>query len=142
MMFTLAGNEKIGRYLRGCIEERFDSHRQFCIKYLENSTNKPAEREQIRKMTNRLSQILKGEKEIQLYDLPWFCRLLEVSCEDILSAGESHAPTSAHMTHYAIAFSSDKREWNEYVSREDSPILNADEYGKTVIDYAQEIIIS
>ena len=89
-------------------------------------------------MSNRLSQILNGKKEIQLYDLPVFCHLLEMSCEDILSAGESHVPASSRLTNYAAAFSKDEREWETYVTSEDSPILNADEYGKTIIDYALE----
>ncbi len=89
-------------------------------------------------MSNRLSQILNGNKEIQVRDLPWFCLLLEVSCEEILSAGEYCMPSSAHLTNYAAAFSKDKREWEAYIERADSPILNADEYGKTVINYALE----
>lgn len=136
-MFELADNEKIGQYLTKRIDERFKSHRQFCIKYLEE-TGGQADSERIQKMSNRLSQILKGKKEIQLYDLPLFCRLLEISCENILSAGESHTPASAHLTNYTAAFSKDRRAWEAYVSREDSPILNADEYGKTFIDYALE----
>lgn len=130
-------NEKIGQYLKDRIEERFESHRKFCKKYLE-AAGEQASSEQIRNMSNRISQILKGKKEIQLYDLPLFCQLLEVSCEDILSAGESHAPATTHLTNYAVAFSKDEREWESYVSWEGSPILNADEYGKTVIDYALE----
>lgn len=140
-MFKLAKKEEIGQYLQSCIEKEFGSQRQFCIKYLENSTGSTEKSEdpvQIRNMTNRLSQIVNGKKEIQLYDLPWFCRLLGVSCEDILSAGKSHVSTSAHLTNYVIAFSKDEGEWATYVEREDSPILNADEYGKTVIDYALE----
>lgn len=136
-MFALEDSEKIGQYLTGRIDERFESHRKFCIKYLEK-TGGPTTGEQIQKMSNRLSQILKGNKEIQLYDLPLFCQLLEISCEDILSAGKFHAPASAHLTNYTAAFSKDKREWEAYVNREDSPILNADEYGKTFIDYALE----
>ena len=137
MMFELADSKEIGQYLTGRIDERFKSHRQFCKKCLEE-TDGQADSEQIQKMSNRLSQILKGEKGIQLHDLPVFCRLLEVSCEDILSAGKSHVPTSAHLTNYIAAFSKDRREWEAYVNREDSPILNADEYGKTFIDYALE----
>lgn len=136
-MFELADNKKIGQYLTGRIDERFKSHRQFCIKYLEEMGEQATD-EQIQKMSNRLSQILKGKKEIQLYDLPLFCRLLEVSCESILSAGKFHTSASAHLTNYTAAFSKDRREWEAYVSRDDSPILNADEYGKTIIDYALE----
>lgn len=162
MMFTLATNEKIGRYLTSRIEERFKSHREFCREYLKDIGNETC-KEQLQNMSNRLSQILKGKKEIQLYDLPVFCRLLEISCEDILSAGESHMPSSAHLTNYAVAFSKDERVWKKYIKGEDSPItsaaefrkngfeysakienlknspiLHADEYGKTVIDYALE----
>lgn len=136
-MFVLADNQKIGQYLTSHIEERFKSHRLFCKKYLE-AMGEEANSEQLQKMSNRLSPILNGKKGIQLYDLPLFCRLLEISCEDILSAGENHAPASSHLTNYATAFSKDEREWEMYVTREDSPILNADEYGKTIIDYALE----
>ena len=136
-MFTLEDNEKIGQYLSVRIDERFKSHRQFCRKYLEAEGHQ-ASNEQLRKMSNRLSQILYGKKGIQIYDLPLFCRLLEVSCEEILSAGKIHTPTSAHLTNYAAAFSKDELEWETYIEREDSPILNADEYGKTIIDYALE----
>lgn len=136
-MFTLATNEKIGQYLMMHIEERFKSHREFGREYLRD-VGEETGKEQLQKMSNRLSQILKGKKEIQLYDIPVFCRLLDVSCEDILSAGKSHAPTSGRLTNYAIAFSQDKHEWETYVTRKDSPVLNADEYGKTIIDYALE----
>lgn len=138
-MFTLEDNEKIGQYLMERIDEQFQSHRQFCIEYLKASENqaKP-NNDQIRKMTNRLSQILNGKKGIQIYDLPLFCRLLEVSCEEILSAGKIHTPTSAHLTNYAVAFSKSEDEWTAYIERGDSPILNVDEYGKTIIDYALE----
>lgn len=134
-MFELADNRGIGRYLAGLIDRRFKSHRQFCIKYLEESEGQ-ATNDQIQKMSNRLSQILKGEKGIQLRDLPMFCRLLEISCEDILSAGISHTPASARLTNYIASFFKDEREWEAYMNRDDSPILNADEFGKTFIDYA------
>lgn len=137
-MFKLAEKKEIGAYLKKRIkEQRFKSDRAFCKKYL-MAKGEQADDEQVQRMANRLSQILKGEKEIQLYDLPLFCRLLEVSCEDILSAGKSHMPTSAHLTNYTAAFSKDKCEWEAYVKRDDSLILNADEYGKTFIDYALE----
>ena len=97
MMFVLADNEKIGQYLADCIDERFESRRQFCKKYLE-AKGEQMDNGHMRNMSNRLSQILKGKKEIQLYDLPLFCRLLETSCEDILSAGKNHAPASMRLT--------------------------------------------
>lgn len=71
-------------------------------------------------------------------DMLIFSDLLEVSCEEILSAGERHVPISGHMTNYDIAFSQDKELWSSYMKREDKMFLNSDEYGKTVIDYAIE----
>lgn len=142
-MFVLADNKEIGQYLRNRIHEYikeqrfgFKNQRQFCKEYLLTVTGAEPDDVQIQKMANRLSQILNGKKEIQLHDLPVFCRLLEVSCEDILSAGKRHTPAPVRLTNYTAAFSKDKREWEAYVNREDSPILNADEYGKTFIDYA------
>lgn len=134
-MFELADNKKIGLYLKKIITEKYDSQRQFCKQYIEIQGIE-ANNEEIRKMSNRLSQIIKGKKSIQIYDLPHFTKLLDVSCEDILSAGESHMPTSNHLTNYEIAFSTNRHVWQAYVDREDQIILNADEYGKTVIDYA------
>lgn len=141
-MFILAENEKIGQYLRNrineCIKEQwFKNQRQFCKAYLVVAGEQIDDR-QLQKMSNRLSSILNGKREIQLRDLSIFCQLLEVSCEDILSAGESHTPASVRLTNYTAAFSKNENEWEAYVNRKDSPILNADEYGKTVIDYALE----
>lgn len=136
--FALASNKEIGQYLTQHIDQRFESHRKFCAKYIETDTGRPADSTEITNMSNRLSKILKGEKGIQLYDLPLFCRLLELSCEDILSAGRDCAPAPVRMTNYTVAFSQDPRDWEDHVNREDSPILNADEFGKTFIDYALE----
>jgi hypothetical protein len=142
-MFKLANCSEIGNHLAKLIDKKYDSKRQFCKAYL-NSDEKSLEQdsiitdEEIRKMQNRLSQILKGKKSIQAYDLPIFSRLLEVSCEEILNAGKSFSPVSDRMTNYRIAFETDPTVWEKYINREDKLILNADEYGKTVIDYALE----
>lgn len=134
-MFELVDNKKMGLYLKKLITDKYVSQRQFCKKYIEIQGIE-ANNEEIRKMSNRLSQIIKGKKSIQIYDLPHFTKLLDVSCEDILSAGKSHMPTSNHLTNYEIAFSTNRAVWKSYIDREDQIILNADEYGKTVIDYA------
>lgn len=42
-------------------------------------------------MANRLSQMLNGNKGIQIYDLPVFTELLGISCEELLSAGRCFA---------------------------------------------------
>ena len=134
-MFELADNEKIGIYLKEKIGEKFKKQRHFCKRYLE-CQGKVLNDDEIRKAQNRLIQIIKGNKSIQIYDLPIFCELLDVTCEEILSAGENFAESPKRMTNYSIAFSNDENEWLEYINREDKLILNSDEYGNTVIDYA------
>ncbi|MBQ9736775.1 MAG: hypothetical protein IJV96_08345, partial [Clostridia bacterium] len=72
------------------------------------------------------------------YDLPIFSELLGVSCEQMLSAGAVAKPITNRRTNYNIAFSTDERDWIEYVNREDCIASYADEFGKTVVDYAIE----
>ena len=135
--FIKEDNEKIGAHLSKLINKNFKNTRQFCIAYIKAEGRK-AEDPEIRNMANRLSQILKGKKSIQTYDLPIFSKLLEVSCEEILSAGKCFNPVD-RLTNYSVAFSHDENIWRQYIDREDKLILNPDEYGKTVIDYALEI---
>lgn len=131
-------NSKIGNYISRLIEGKFDSARKFCIAYLEVAGNEDATEDDIKKMANRISQIKKGKKAIQIYDLPIFSELLDVSFEQILSAGTCGVPKSSRMTNYSIAQSHNKKEWIAYIERDDKPILNPDEYGKTVLEYAIE----
>lgn len=133
-MFKLEINEKIGTYLSKLINKKYKSVRQFGKACIEEK-GETADNEALRKMSNRLSQILKGKKSVQIYDLPVFTKLLDISCEELLSAGQCFSPTVNHLTNYAVAFSKDEKIWEEYIHREDKIILNADEYGKTVIDY-------
>lgn len=137
-MFKVANNTEIGIFVRNAIgQSRFPSERQFgkkCLELLQRSTDEA----ETRRMANQLSQILNGNQGIPLEYLPIFSKLLDKSCEEILSAGQSFAVSSHHVTNYSIALSDDKHDWEEYVNREDKLILNADEYGKTVIDYALE----
>ncbi len=134
-MFKLASNTEIGEYLSKLIDENYKSTRQFGIAYIKLDGGE-ANEEEIKKMANRLSQIRNGNKGIQIFDLPIFSQLLSVSCEEILSAGKSFLPSSNHLTNYSVALSSDRKVWESYVQREDSIVLNADEYGKTLIHYA------
>lgn len=137
-MYKTKTNEEIGKYLSELIYEKFCFQRQFCIAYLEARDNAAPDDVEVQRMTNRISQIINGKKAVQLEDFPIFAQLLGVSCEEILSAGECSAPTMNHLTNYRVAFSNDRKMWEEYVHREDKLILNFDEYGKTVIDYALE----
>lgn len=136
-MFQLEkNNEKIGAYLNKLIIAKYEKVRKFCIAYIKLSGLDWKDDSMIAKMQNRMSQIIKGNKAIQTYDLPIFCELLNVSCEEILSAGKHFVPISGHVTNYEIAFSKDKATWEKYINRDDKLILNPDEYNKTVIDYA------
>lgn len=140
-MFEIKDNEQIGAYLKKLIKSKYPSDRQFCISYVmlrDNTTEDEWDSEEVRKLTNRLSQILKGTKAIQIYDLPLFSELLSVSCEEMLSAGVVRKPISNRRTNYNIAFSKDKKDWIEYINREDCIAAYTDEFGKTVIDYAIE----
>lgn len=141
-MFELKSNEDIGAYLKQLILSKYPSCRQFCIAYFDliKAENYPEELvlDEIRKLTNRLSQILKGKKAIQTYDLPIFSELLGVSCEEMLSAGAIHKPITNRRTNYNIAFSKNEKDWIDYISREDCIAAYADEFGKTVVDYAIE----
>lgn len=137
-MFALKGNKEIGTYLSRLIRARgYKSDRAFCKAYLDHE-HREVNDDEIRKMANRMSQMLRGAKGIQVYDLPVFCDLLGVTCEEILSAGTSFVQNGSRVTNYSVAFSKSSKEWEAYINREDKLILNPDEYGKTVIDYAIE----
>ena len=133
----MVDNEKIGKYLVERIGQKYGAVRQFGIAYLE-ACGLDANDAEIAKISNRLSQIKQGKKGIQLYDLPIFTELLEISCEQLLSAGACFSPQEKRVTNYSIAFSKSVEEWEAYIRHKDKPILNRDEYGKTVLDYALE----
>ena len=136
-MFTV-DKTAIGRHIAELIEQSsFKSARQFGIEYLRVRYGKVDE-DAIPNIQNRISQIINGKKWIQIEDLPFFSHLLGASIEDIVSAGTSSAPVSNRITNYSVAHSDDPDIWDAYVKRKDNLILNADEYNKTVIDYALE----
>ncbi len=138
-MFELKSNEKIGAYLKELILSKYPSCRKFCAAYIDLTANSQDLRDDdIRRLENRLSQILKGKKSIQTYDLPIFSELLGVSCEQMLSAGAVCKPITSRRTNYSIAFSKEEQDWKEYLNREDRIAAYADEFGKTVVDYAIE----
>lgn len=134
-MFKVIDDKRIGQYLTELIDNKFVSRRKFCTRYLELAKRSTDDVE-IRNMANRLSQILKGTKAIQTYDLPIFSEILGVTCEEILTAGTYYVPRFNRLTNYSVAFSGDEELWERYINCEDKLILNPDEYGKTVIEYA------
>ena len=124
-------NTKIGKYLADLIKNsEYQSDRQFGIAYLKLRDGE-VNPDDIPKVQNRICQIKKGNKGIQIEDLPIFSELLGVSIEEILSAGTALAPVINRKSNYSIAFSKDSSEWESYINRDDKLILNPDEYDKT-----------
>ena len=136
-MFELKSKNEIGDYLKNMIEQKFGTPSEFCRAYIEVSGSQNDETK-FANLKNRISSIVNGKKDIQLYDFPVFTKLLDVSCEEILSAGETKTATANHLTNYQIASSHDKNLWEFSINSEDSIFLNPDEYDKTILDYAFE----
>lgn len=138
-MYRTQENGEIGKYVGKLISRKYGADRRFAIAYirLRDGVEKPTQ-EEIQKAANKVSQLKIGKKGIQITDLPIFAELLEVSVDSILSAGKVSKPVQNRMSNYSVAFSKDKKVWKEYIERPDKLILNTDEYGKTVIDYAEE----
>ena len=136
-MFDLKSKNEIGDYLKDMIEQKFGTPSEFCRAYIEVSGSQNDETK-FTNLKNRISSIVNGKKDIQLYDFPVFTKLLDVSCEEILSAGETKTATANHLTNYQIASSHDKNLWDYCIYSEDSIFLNPDEYDKTILDYTFE----
>ena len=73
-MFEIEHN-KIGNYISSLITNKFDSARSFCREYLKISGEKINE-DTIQNVANRLLQIKKGTKAIQIYDPLFFLSYL------------------------------------------------------------------
>lgn len=134
-MFKLANATEIGGYLKHLILGKYESERQFCRAYLRMQESEETETE-VQKMANRISQIIQGNKDIQLTDIPVFSILLGVSPEEILSGGKNHVPVGFHLTNASVARSKKPDVWKKYLSMETE--YDVDEYGKTLVEYAVE----
>ncbi len=130
-------NKKIGVYLGKLIDDKFSKRNNFYREYLRHE-GLSTDAEEVRKLANRFSQIIKGDKSLQVHDLLIVTDILGVSCEELLTCGKAYKPIKNHVTNYDIAFSKDPKVWQKYMSREDNLFLNYDEYNKSVIDYAFE----
>jgi hypothetical protein len=119
-MFHVENNSAVlGAYLRSLIKSRFASIRKFCRAYLELRDNTAdVSDEEIRKLLNRFSQILKGDKRIQIDDLPYVTELLGVSCEEVLSAGKDSVKAAGSVEDRSAEFSNDPSTWQEYIGRD------------------------
>lgn len=136
-MFSLASPQEIGVYLREKIVEKYKTQRKFAKKCLE-AEHGGTDKASVDYKANRLSQMIKGNKSVQLDDLPTFTLLLDISCEELLSAGKCRTPFANRLTNCFVARTNDKGVWKAYAERPDAPILNLDEYGKNIIEYALE----
>ena len=145
MFDKIAEYSDISNYLEKLIKKkyketgdrRFKNVRQFCIAYLEEEGIESTE-DEVRRMTNHMSGMKNENKPIRLSDLPVFTRLLDVSCEEILSAGKVRSHNENHITNYKLAASDNEKLWQSYINNEAEFLLNPDEYDKTIIDYAFE----
>jgi len=137
-MFAKKTNDEIGLHLKSLILRKFPSVRQFCVAYLELDNGDPTDQTIVRNLSNRFSQIIKGKKAIQTYDLPIITELLGISCEDLLSCGETKVALNNRKTNYNVAYSDKESDWVDLLNREDCIAAYSDEFGKTVLDYAIE----
>lgn len=55
-----------------------------------------------------------------------------------MSAGKSKPAFPDRYSNYTFAHSTDRAYWERYINNDDKLFLNADEYGKTILDYAFE----
>lgn len=136
-MFKLASNFEIGQYIKQLIKEnpKFRSNRDFGKACLDEE-NLPLTESAINTKSGHISEITRGITAIQIKDLPAFTKLLDVSCEDILSAGKVRSYNENHITNYKLAASHDEKLWQSYINKESEFLLNPDEYDKTILDYA------
>ncbi len=140
-MFRTATNEEIGKYLFKLIDEKsdkFKSGRDFCKQYLFLEKGEQPSDDEIQKQANRLSGIKSGKYGLQIQDLGYYTELLEITCEELLSAGKSKPAFPDRYSNYTFAHSTDRGYWERYINNDDKLFLNADEYGKTILDYAFE----
>lgn len=140
-MFKTATNEEIGKYLFKLIDEKSDkikSGRDFCKQYLFLEKGEQPSDDEIQKQANRLSGIKSGKYGLQIQDLGYYTELLEITCEELLSAGKSKPAFPDRYSNYTFAHSTDRGYWERYINNDDKLFLNADEYGKTILDYAFE----
>mgnify|MGYP000790650863 CR=1 FL=1 len=61
-MFEVKDNKEIGAYIEKLIVDKFPNKRQFSIAYIEKVGLDRNNQEQIRKTSNKINQIIKGER--------------------------------------------------------------------------------
>ena len=143
MKYSDEQKKSIGAYLRKLIENSGSDDkrrpiRQFSKCYLEEIGTEATD-DEIERQSKRFSEKLNGDSSIKSYELFILSKLLKTSVEDILSAGQKkYVFPESHVRNYDIAASHDKSIWKKYINRENEFLVCADEYGKTIVDYAVE----
>ena len=135
-MFEIADKKDIGIYLANLVLEKYESQTAFCKEWIAKENLDSSDEILIQNKKDRFSKIKNGTRGIQIDDLPIFCDLLNITCEELLSAGRTIAANESRLTNYSVASSKDQNVWDNYLNNESKLILNADEYGMTVLDYA------
>lgn len=137
-MFELKSNQEIGSYFAKLMDEKYKNTSDFCRAYMEELGENVNDKVLLQKKRNKMTAIRNGNQSVVLTDLPYFTKLLDVSCEEILSAGEVRSYNENHMTNFKLASSHNEKLWQSYVNSEAEFLLNPDEYDKTILDYAFE----
>lgn len=77
-MYRAEENCKIGEYIGKLIARKYGADRQFAIAYikLRDGIEDEPESDKIQRVANKICQIKKGSKGIQISDLPLFSELL------------------------------------------------------------------
>ncbi len=138
-MYNTASNIEIGKYISLKIKEKYNGNASsFCKDILKIRNEDPTDKTSLALLKSRVNKIIKGTNGIQIDDLCYFTELFDITCEELLSAGEYRIVNTNRYTNYAFASSTDEEYWNKYLKRADLIFHNTDEYGKTVIDYMFE----
>lgn len=138
-MYNTASNIEIGKYISLKIKEKYNGNASsFCKAILKIRNEDPTDKTSLALLKSRVNKIIKGTNGIQIDDLCYFTELFDITCEELLSAGDCKIVNTNRYTNYAFASSTDEEYWNKYLKRADLIFHNTDEYGKTVIDYMFE----
>lgn len=132
----IASSMEIGNYLKKIIIQKYSNTKEFCYEYLMHQGNQQAN--DISLISKHFANVLKGLDSLSLDDIEILSDLLDLSYEEILTAGKNHSYNDQRMNNYKLVFTDDPKLWEEYFKREDKAFMHCDEYGKSIIDYCLE----
>ena len=137
-MFRLAEQKEMGTYIENKVLKMYKNKTDFVRAYLKLLDGSDEDSSRVVNMANRLSKICKGEYSIQVYDLPIFSELLDISIENLLTSGRYEEANRSHFCNYMIAKSPNKELWKEYINKYPKQLNHLDEFGKSILDYVIE----